>query len=102
MEYINGIKQFFTCDDPESPVKYNELAYGYPALPGGDATPTSATQNQDAPTSPTGKGAVASQAPSASVVNNTGNQNDISQPTSDTFRQAVINEDSKTSGVTFY
>jgi hypothetical protein len=73
LEYVNGIKNFFKCDDPETPVKYNEVAYGYPALPGGDATPTSATENQDAPTSPTGTGANASQAPSGNIVNNTSN-----------------------------
>ena len=78
------------------------MSYGYPAVPGGDATPTSATQNQDAPTSPTGSGANTSQAPSANVVNKIGDQNNISQPTSETFRQAIKEGDSETTGVSFY
>lgn len=98
LEYVNGIKQFFTCDDPETPVKYCEVAYGYPALPGGDASPTPSAVNE----SPTGHGSVASQAPSGNIVNNTGDQNDLSQSTSDTFRQAVINGDSEKTGVSFY
>ena len=102
LEYISGIQNFFKCDDPEEPVKYSELSYGYPAVPGGDATPTSATQNQDAPTSPTGSGANTSQAPSANVVNKIGDQNNISQPTSETFRQAIKEGDSETTGVSFY
>jgi hypothetical protein len=67
LEYVNGIKQFFKCDDQETPVKYNEVAYGYPALPGGDAVPTPSAANE----SPTGQGSVASQAPSGNIVNTT-------------------------------
>lgn len=85
LEYVNGIKSFFKCDDPATPVKYNEVAYGYPALPGGDAAPTPAAENE----SPTGQGAGSSQAPSGNIVNNTGDQNDISQPTTQNFRDEI-------------
>lgn len=98
LEYVSGIASFFKCDDPESPVKYNEVAYGYPALPGGDASPTPAAENE----SPTGKGAVSSQAPSGNIVNNIGDQNDLSQPTSPTFREAVKEGDTETTGFTLY
>jgi phage-related protein len=96
LEYVNGIKSFFKCDDPATPVKYNEVAYGYPALPGGDAAPTPTAENE----SPTGQGAVSSQAPSGNIVNNTGDQNDLNQPTTDTFREAVKSGDDKTTGFT--
>lgn len=94
LEYVNGIRSFFKCDDPATPVKYNEVAYGYPALPGGDAAPTPAAENE----SPTGQGAVASQAPSGSTVDKMGDQNDLDQPTTDTFREAVKSGDDKTTG----
>lgn len=68
LEYVNGIKSFFKCDDPATPVKYNEVAYGYPALPGGDAAPTPAAENE----SPTGQGGGReSRTVSGSVTNNT-------------------------------
>lgn len=94
LEYVNGIRSFFKCDDPATPVKYNEVAYGYPALPGGDAAPTPDAANE----SPTGQGAVASQAPSGSTVDKMGDQNDLDQPTTDTFREAVKSGDDKTTG----
>lgn len=96
LEYVNGIRSFFKCDDPATPVKYNEVAYGYPALPGGDAAPTPDAANE----SPTGQGAVASQAPSGSTVDKMGDQNDLNQPTTDTFREAVKSGDDKTTGFT--
>ena len=67
LEYVNGIKSFFKCDDPATPVKYNEVAYGYPALPGGDAAPTPTAENE----SPTGQGAGGSSTVSASISSKT-------------------------------
>ena len=82
LEYINGIKSFFKCDDPATPVKYNEVAYGYPALPGGDAAPTPAAENE----SPTGQGAGGSQAPSGNIVYN------VSEVEASTGRQDILGQ----------
>lgn len=97
LEYINGIKSFFKCDDPATPVKYNEVAYGYPALPGGDAAPIPTEDSE----SPTGQGSVSSQAPSGNIVNNIGSDSlgsELSQPITDAFRQSVNEGDSEKTG----
>lgn len=97
LEYVSGIKQFFACDDAESPVKYNELSYGYPALPGGDASPVPAAANE----SPTGKGAVASQAPSGNIVNNT-NTTALNTPTTPKIREQIQSPEDDNSGTSTF
>jgi hypothetical protein len=98
LEYVNGIKQFFACDDIESPVKYNELAYGYPALPGGDASPVPGAANE----SPTGKGAVASQAPSGNIVNNRSTTVTPTAPTAPKIREQIQSPEDDNSGTSTF
>lgn len=98
LEYVSGIKQFFACDDVESPVKYNELSYGYPALPGGDASPVPSAENE----SPTGKGAVASQAPSGNIVNNTSTTATPTTPTTQNIREQIQSPEDDNSGTSTF
>jgi hypothetical protein len=98
LEYVNGIKQFFACDDIESPVKYNELAYGYPALPGGDASPVPGAANE----SPTGKGAVASQAPSGNIVNSRSTTVTPTAPTAPKIREQIQSPEDDNSGTSTF
>jgi len=99
LDYVNGIKQFFACDDEESPVKYTEISLDGPAIPGGDsvATPTSDGG------APVGTGDPS--ASSANIVYNlaeveasTGRQDVLGQ----LDREAVKSEDSDTTGPTLF
>lgn len=65
LEFIPGILQFFSCDDPKECVKYNEISQDRSALPGGDAVSTPSNPETN---SPTGTGENGSQAPSANTV----------------------------------
>lgn len=65
LEFIPGILQFFSCDDPKECVKYNEISQDRSALPGGDAVSTPSNPKTN---SPTGTGENGSQAPSANTV----------------------------------
>jgi hypothetical protein len=86
LEFVPGILQFFSCEDPQDCVQYSEISQDRPALPGGDAAPTPSAGNE----SPTGKGAVQSQAPFGNVVNNTGDLDaSFSSPISQAERDAV-------------
>lgn len=53
LDYVPGILQFFSCEDTQSAVKYQEISQDRSALPGGDAAPTPTGDNQSA----TGRGA---------------------------------------------
>ena len=68
LEFIPGILQFFSCDDPKECVKYNEISQDRSALPGGDAV---STPSNPATNSPTGTGENGSQAPSANSMKST-------------------------------
>jgi hypothetical protein len=85
LEFVAGIKQFFSCDDSQDCIEYNEVSQNRSALPGGDAT-----SSTDPQSTPTGTGAGAAQPVNASVVNNS-NQLDreLSAPITDSERQAV-------------
>jgi hypothetical protein len=63
LDYEAGIKKFFSCDETEKPVKYNEISLDRAALPGGDAVKTP-TPDGGAPT-----GTGDSSASSANIVN---------------------------------
>jgi len=63
LEFIPGIAKFFSCDDQQDCVEYNEISQDRSALPGGDAVPTSLSG------APTGSGANASQPVNASITN---------------------------------
>jgi len=96
LDYVKGIKQFFSCDDEESPVKYTEISLDGPAIPGGDAA-ASPTQDGGAPV-----GTGDPSASAANVVNNVPSQNNIDTPTTDNFREAVRSGDSETTGFTLF
>ncbi len=66
LEFVPGILKFFTCDEPQECVKYNEVSQDRSALPGGDATSTPASPSTN---SPTGTGQNSSQPVNAGVVN---------------------------------
>ena len=72
LEFIAGIVQFFSCDEPKECVKYTEISQNRSALPGGDAvsTPSDAQTN-----APTGTGANESGPVSANVTKNTSDLN---------------------------
>jgi hypothetical protein len=65
LEFIPGILQFFSCDDPKECVKYNEISQDRSALPGGDAVSTPSNPKTN---SPTGTGENGSQASSVKSV----------------------------------
>lgn len=94
LEYVNGIKEFFKCDDEETPVKYTEVSLAGPAIPGGDAI-ASPTKDGGAPV-----GTGDPFASAANIVNKIDESNDLDSPTTDNFREAVKAEDSETSGLT--
>jgi len=68
LEFIPGILQFFSCDDPKECVKYNEISQDRSALPGGDAVSTPSNSETN---SPTGTGENRSQAPSVNSMKST-------------------------------
>jgi hypothetical protein len=84
LEFIGGIKQFFSCDDSQDCVEYNEISQNRSALPGGDATPT---PSDPATNTPIGTGAVASQPVNASVT--TTNSNTSFNPPPSTLRSGI-------------
>lgn len=96
LDYVNGIKQFFACDDEESPVKYTEISLDGPAIPGGDAVATPTSDGG----APVGTGDLSASA--ANIVNNVPSQNNIDTPTTENFREAVRSEDSDTTGFTLF
>ena len=65
LEFVHGIIQFFSCDESQDCIEYNEISQDRSALPGGDATTSNNTQS-----TPTGTGSNASQPVSANVLNN--------------------------------
>jgi len=65
LEFIPGILKFFSCDDDQDCVEYNEISQDRSALPGGDAVPVPSSNKE----SPTGQGARTSQPVSAEVLN---------------------------------
>ena len=89
LEFIPGILQFFSCDDPKECVKYNEISQDRSALPGGDAVSTPSNPQTN---SPTGTGANASQPVNASVTTTSGNTSFNLPPS--TLRSGIeINKD---------
>ncbi len=132
LDYVAGIAEFFTCDEPEEPVKYTEISLDGPAVPGGDAA---ATPTEDGG-APVGTGDPT--ASKANIVNNVTStaptpdpndrsleatlareeaglnaalekerqaakedQNNIDNPTTDQFREAVKRGDSDVTGLEF-
>lgn len=85
LEFIPGILQFFSCDDPKECVKYTEISQNRSALPGGDAasTPTNPETN-----APTGTGANESGPVSANVTKNTSDLN-VGESNAETQREAA-------------
>ena len=83
LEFIPGILQFFSCDDPKECVKYNEISQDRSALPGGDAVSTPSNPETN---SPTGTGENGSQAPSANTV---ADDIDLTSPITQAERDAV-------------
>jgi hypothetical protein len=89
LEFIPGILQFFSCDDPKECVKYNEISQDRSALPGGDAVSTPSNPQTN---SPTGTGANSSQPVNASVTTTSGNTSFNLPPS--TLRSGIeINKD---------
>lgn len=84
LDYENGIKKFFSCDDEENPVKYNQISLDRPALPGGDATATPTSDGG----SPIGTGD--STPSSANIVNSVN-----AAPDSAGINQALIDSKAK-------
>ena len=70
LEFVGGIKQFFSCDDSQDCIEYNEISQDRSALPGGDAT-----SSTDPQSTPTGTGANAAQPVNANVTKNTSDLN---------------------------
>lgn len=68
LEFVGGIKQFFSCDDAQDCIEYNEISQNRSALPGGDVTTSTNTQS-----TPTGTGANSSQPVNASITSNNSN-----------------------------
>jgi hypothetical protein len=75
LEFVAGIKQFFSCDDSQDCIEYNEVSQNRSALPGGDAT-----SSTDPQSTPTGTGANASQPVNASAVTSKGNNKSLKVP----------------------
>jgi hypothetical protein len=67
LDYVPGILQFFSCEDTQAAVKYQEISQDRSALPGGDAAPTPTGDNQSA----TGKGANTANPVMSNIVSNT-------------------------------
>jgi hypothetical protein len=65
LEFVQGIIQFFSCDESQDCIEYNEISQDRSALPGGDVTTSNNTKS-----TPTGTGSNASQPVSANVLNN--------------------------------
>lgn len=65
LEFIQGIIKFFSCDDEQDCIEYNEISQDRSALPGGDATTSTKSGN-----TPTGTGSNASQPVSANILSN--------------------------------
>jgi hypothetical protein len=70
LEFVQGIIQFFSCDESQDCIEYNEISQDRSALSGGDATTSNNTQS-----TPTGTGSNASQPVAANVIKNTSNLN---------------------------
>jgi hypothetical protein len=85
LEFVGGIKQFFSCDDSQDCIEYNEISQNRSALPGGDAK-----SSTDPQSTPTGTGANASGPVSASAVDNSSQlDRELSAPITNSERQAV-------------
>ena len=72
LEFIAGIVQFFSCDEPKECVKYTEISQNRSALPGGDAVPTPSNPETN---SPAGTGENGSDASSANITKSTSDLN---------------------------
>ena len=84
LEFIAGIKRFFSCDDPQDCIEYNEISQDRSALPGGDASPTPSNPETN---SPTGTGSNAAQPVNASVT--TTNNNTLPNIPPSTLRSGI-------------
>ena len=67
LDYLPGILQFFSCEDTQAAVKYQEISQDRSALPGGDPAATPTQDNQSA----TGKGANTANPVMSNMVENT-------------------------------
>jgi hypothetical protein len=91
LDYEAGIKKFFSCDEEESPVKYNEISLDGPAIPGGDATPTPSPDGG----SPTGTGdPTASSANITNTVSNSKSNTGIDKALADSKANKPIERNS--------